>query len=291
MRIEKKMVMRKIHKIFFPTDFSDTAINAFRYAIWFASKYNAALDVWHFVAPQIEPIDFPILSGNVTGQKLNAAKEVMESFVKTGLRLAQEQHELQELPLIDTHVEIGASAKYISDKVVSRNIDLIIMGTQGEHNTLERMFGSVSSATIRKAPCPVLVIPPNTKKDAITSAAYATELDDADPIHIWEFRKLLAPFNPGIKILNIVDDLSGSEELSMDDLERYFREKEESANISFHRMIGTNKLELFTEFIEEHNVDLLVMYKPQRGFFDRLFHPSLTKKVALHLNVPMLVIK
>jgi hypothetical protein len=42
--------------------------------------------------------------------------------------------------------------------------------------------------------------------------------------------------------------------------------------------------------IEENHVDMLVMAKHSRSFFDRLFHRSLSKKMAYHTKIPLLVL-
>jgi len=49
--------------------------------------------------------------------------------------------------------------------------------------------------------------------------------------------------------------------------------------------------EELTDFEETWDVDLLVMSKPNRGFFQRLFHRSVTKELALHTDVPLLVLR
>jgi len=44
-------------------------------------------------------------------------------------------------------------------------------------------------------------------------------------------------------------------------------------------------------YIQENGIDMLLMCRPQRNLFERIFHSSATKKVALHSTVPLLVFK
>ena len=44
------------------------------------------------------------------------------------------------------------------------------------------------------------------------------------------------------------------------------------------------------DFIKLHRIDLLAVAKHKRGFWDSLFHSSLTKKLAMHINIPLLVL-
>ena len=45
------------------------------------------------------------------------------------------------------------------------------------------------------------------------------------------------------------------------------------------------------DFTESWNVDLLVMHRPKRSFFERLFHRSVIKKEVFDSKVPLLIIK
>ena len=50
--------MKEINKILVPTDFSETASHAFRYALWFADQVDANLQLLHVIYPEAEPLDF-----------------------------------------------------------------------------------------------------------------------------------------------------------------------------------------------------------------------------------------
>ena len=44
------------------------------------------------------------------------------------------------------------------------------------------------------------------------------------------------------------------------------------------------------EYLKTNNPDLLVMLKRKSGFFQSIFHKSITKKMALHGHTPLLVL-
>jgi nucleotide-binding universal stress UspA family protein len=44
------------------------------------------------------------------------------------------------------------------------------------------------------------------------------------------------------------------------------------------------------DFIKLHRINLLAVAKHKRGFWDSLFHASLTKKLAMHIHIPLLVV-
>ena len=44
-------------------------------------------------------------------------------------------------------------------------------------------------------------------------------------------------------------------------------------------------------FIENHNIDLIAMYLPERTFTEDLLHRSVSKQLALKSKIPMLIFK
>jgi len=215
--------MHSIKKILFPTDFSETANNAFRYLLWFADQYQAQITLLHLVYPEPDAMDLPGVSLVVTEKKVEVAKLVMQDMVDQGMVRVQAAHDLQNPPEVIAKVEIGVPARLISEYAEQHEIDLIVMGTQGEHSVLERLLGSVTTTVIRKAPCPVMVIPEQVKQDKLQNVAYAANLSTADPYHIWQASRVLQPFNPVYRIVHVVaEHEEETEPIRMEELQHFF---------------------------------------------------------------------
>ncbi len=283
--------MSIISKILFPTDFSDSAINAFRYALWFADKFGATIELWHFVSPELAPADIPVVSGELTMHKVEIAKDVIKTFINTSMTQVQTAHELSNIPVVHGHVEVGSPVSNICDKAIEMNTDLIIMGTRGDHNSIDQVFGSVTTAILNKAPCPVLVIPDHVSTDSIDTVVFATDLNKSDPSYIGDVMKLLSPFNVRYKVVHMDDDSEDQHDLELEDIRKNLKNLTPDIDISFHNLIGKDKIDLLENFINRQEAQLLVMYRPQRSFFERLFHSSMTRKVVLHAPVPLLILK
>ena len=160
--------MKHVRKILVPTDFSVSAQNAFKFAQKLAKIFGASIKVINvyrsdFGMPVPETMAFQMLEA----RKADAI-EKMETFLKTA-----------DMDLkIENIVELGFPSDTIAaySKIKEEEIDLIIMGTKGEHNLAERILGSVSTAVIRDALCPVLAVPENCSELEIKVIAYATDL-------------------------------------------------------------------------------------------------------------------
>ncbi len=283
--------MIKLHKILFPTDFSETAQNAFRYALWFANKYQADIELLHVVYPDAEPMDFPVMVASATKGKMEAAQQMLKMFVERGLTQVQAAHQLAYLPVVNPEIKMGVPVSLIAERALTKNVDMIIMGTQGEHSTMEKVLGSVTTATLKKAKCPVLVVPESVRHEKINAVAYAADLLDTDPYHIWETAKLLNVFYPILRIVHIVKDINEKRPYSMDDLKSFFAGRDLALQITFHTFGAESVVQELESFAEAWDIDLIVMHKPRRPFFEKLFHRSITARETFHTHVPLLIIK
>jgi len=60
-------------------------------------------------------------------------------------------------------VGIGTPYKAIVDAAVAEGVDLIVMSTHGRTGLAHMLIGSVTERVLRRAPCPVLAVPPPMK--------------------------------------------------------------------------------------------------------------------------------
>lgn len=280
--------MKKSKKILFPTDFSAPASNAFRYALQLADQLEANIEVLHVVFPEAEPLDFPVLVAQATQMRLESAKEQLKQFVDIGL--TQMLQQLKNAPAITSDIELGTPSKSIADTAERDDIDLIVMGTKGAHKNIEKIMGSVASAVVKKAHCPVLVVPENAQFQ-LKDIAYASNLNEADPFLIWKMIRLLELESPTIRCIHLN---LGGEDVSaeaMEEMQDFFRERSPNLKIHFQNLPGENVIDGLNDIADYYAVDLLAMYQPNRSFFDNLFHQSSTKEMALKTLVPLLILK
>lgn len=282
--------MSEIKKILFPTDFSPTAQNAFKHCLILADYYQAKVEVLHVVFPEYAAMDVPVVSMETTREKAETATAVLHSFVKLGLDQAQVAYSLQQVPRVEELVEIGIPIGSIIKIAEERHADLVLMGTKGAHNTLERAFGSVSSGVIEQARCPVLLIPEFAQWKPTHIVAYASDLSEADPYHFWKATEMLSPFHPLLHVINIHQGKE-HDQVAIDELKKIFSNNTPAVQISFHQENHDSISKGLEEFVDNYGVDLLVMYSPHRSWIERLFHHSQTRDVAFTTRIPLLVIK
>lgn len=283
--------MSKIHRILFPSDFSEAAQNAFRYCLRLADALSAEIIVLHVVYPEYEMLDLPVLATKATQDKIDAAKDALNSFIGLGTGQAAVPGDLK----ISREVEVGTPVGIILQKAKKYDADLIVMGTKGEHNALEKTLGSVTTGVIERAHCPVLVIPEHAVWKAPHIVAFATNLSDADPYHVWQAAGILEPFHPLMHIIHISDGkTTPGHAARFNEVEAFFKHQANDTpalQVTFHELERASITEGLEAFADYHDVDLLVMFAPHHTWSDRLFKPSATRKMALDAPLPLLFLK
>lgn len=147
--------MIKLRKILYPTDFSESSLEALKYAVSFARDYKARLVLMHVVNEQIfsEGLSLPRLEApEALGQEMAAeAGRQMRMLIPAGelAGLDVEHVILRGMPFL----EIIRYAK-------ANEVDLIVIGTHGRSGMEHIIFGSTAEKVVRKAPCPVLSVRP-----------------------------------------------------------------------------------------------------------------------------------
>lgn len=264
-------------KILVPTDFSDNANNALRYAINIANFFDSTeVHVLHVYA-----------SISITG----GFEEVREYVKEDAERMLSDDIRKFKNSIWGRTQIIGRAVDgHVRDVICSiakhEKMDLVVMGTQGATGLKEVFLGSHTSSIMKKIDTPLLAIPSRFKYRPIKDITFAVDtgivadLDLLDPLiqltkaykakvkvmHL-ETEKMVVGYDPGIKV------------------------SLEGVDHSFHRITGSNDTNgVINLFVFEENSDLLCLIRRKRGFWENLFHRSITTKEIFDSPVPLLIL-
>jgi nucleotide-binding universal stress UspA family protein len=143
----------KFKKILCPTDFSDPAEKALKAAAGLAMDYSSELLVVNVVEPipTISAADtFPL---NYLRQYLSEAENASKKRLKE-LVTKVVPAKIKVRPLVLT----GQAAMQIVDLADKKEVDLIVIATQGQTGLKRLVFGSVAERVLKLTSRPVLVI-------------------------------------------------------------------------------------------------------------------------------------
>ncbi|MBI3410041.1 MAG: universal stress protein [Planctomycetes bacterium] len=142
-----------LHRILVPTDFSEHARQAVKYAAAFAEKFGAEIHLLHVLQdlaiyqPDAVTIGPPVVPP--LAQLAAAARTSLERFIA--------DNKLERLA-VQQEVREGTPVEEIIEFAAEKDIDLIILGTHGRGWLAHVLLGSVAEKVVRKAPCPVLTV-------------------------------------------------------------------------------------------------------------------------------------
>jgi nucleotide-binding universal stress UspA family protein len=139
-----------IRKILYPTDFSEPARHAGRYATMLARTLDASLRILH-----VPYAPFPPASEPQTGPSFDEFRKAAREESQAALQRLLEEEEFRGLD-VSTTLATGL----IEDEILNaaQTSDLVVMGTHGRSGLSRFMLGSVTEKVIGVAPCAVLAV-------------------------------------------------------------------------------------------------------------------------------------
>jgi len=146
--------MLKIKKLLFPTDFSKCADQALNHAVFYAEKYGAELHILHAItlfADQPDVLHKEFLETD------DMIKNIERNFEEQMIKVAR-KHENKEIKIFKSCKRGISAAPTILEYASEKDVDLIIMGTQGRRGLAHIMLGSTAEEVVRMADCPVFTI-------------------------------------------------------------------------------------------------------------------------------------
>lgn len=277
-----------MRKILIPTDFSANAMNAIKYALELFKYEIGQFYIMHAYESEIydnEALenreDLDVIAKNVYEQSLHKLEKVLQKIQEISPNPRHEYHIISSKNLL---VE-GAS-----DIVEKENIDVIVMGTRGETNDKKITFGSHTLQVLKYVPCPVLAIPDNYSYTQPKRMLFPTNF--MIPYKRRELKLLCdiaAPYRAVIDLLYV----SRSEKLSLrqEDNLAFLKDTVCKNQIDLVVKKETDILKTINDYVDSHNVDMLVMVNSRHSFLENILYPSTISKLSLNLDIPFLALQ
>lgn len=269
-----------INRILFPTDFSDNAAKAMHFAAEVAQFTGAELMLIHAQhVPTVDVQDATMIMENAM-YELKAASEKQMQAIKEKLEATY------YIKNISTEVEFGFARDLIIDKSHELQIDLVIMGTKGSTNMLDNLLGSVTANVMKGLKKPLLIVPADAHYHKFRTVAYATQLNPKDEQNLDWLVGFTSIFNPDVHVLHVLKE---GETLQTEQQETLTHMGKNLSKMIFDPVYHTDAAQGIENYLAKNNIELLAMRAGERGFFEALFHKSVTKHVAMHTKTPLII--
>jgi nucleotide-binding universal stress UspA family protein len=267
--------------ILVPIDFSKASHNAGKYAVSLAEVFNAKVIFFNVV-----PSAFIVEDESANARMMAHAELIEENknlIVKEIETLAK-----KDTSKIEGFVGEGSPTDVILEMAKDNDVDIIVMGMKGKGKS-NSVFGSTTTATVRKSSIPVLVIPENTHYHSIDKITFATDFNPEPESERYSLLKKIAKkYNSFISILNVQKN-EMSDDQFIGKMRTHFSFTD--SRHSFNTIEDKSVIEGISKFIEDNPTDLLAMLAHRHSFFERMLGKVHTKEMSYETKIPLLILQ
>ena len=270
-------------KILFPTDFSETANNAFLYALNLAKSIDAQVYVLHVY-------ELPMITGSLSAGLIQNVYETVElgSFDNfkdniPQLRQIAVENDLNEIP-IKFILEEGNFLYILREIIGEESVDFVVMGTDGNSGIEKMLFGSNTINAITSMKVPILSIPHGMSFKGFKNIGFTTVFDQKDKDALKYLIEIANRHHAKIHCMHVSKDGKFNEQAMKDWQDQFAGDP-----IVFEVYHDADPVNAVLDFIKEKQIDLLTVVSRNKGFFDKIFSPGFTKKIANKNITPLFV--
>lgn len=273
--------------ILFPTDFSGNAIHASEYAGMIAKRLNANVVLLNiYTIPTISEYQLPNEIENFINLNKRDAQANLEEFTKVFLKNTGLQPER-----VSTRVEYG----YVSDKIVETaraiQANMIVMGTKGATDFLDRWLGTNAQKVMKNASCPVWIVPQKALIHYPQNFLYAADFQEDELLATHKVKELAEPFGAKCKVVHIHDYFEMNVGHRIEETAHQIDDVFDDDEVTVKTLHRANIIEGLETYIRTHKPDVLAMAIHDKSLFDRIFDTSITKHFVQEAHLPILTFR
>jgi len=259
-----------MNKVIVPVDFSETSLNAAKYAADLCAGYpGVKIILYHLAESEVDAVSAP--------ERLD---ELCKSL-SSGNDLSIESKSVKGNSFLD-HLEI---------LVKSELADLVVMGITPRSELAQKFVSSNTLKFAETGTCPVLIVQEAATYGGLKNVMLASDLENtyySTPAA--SIKQFLATFNPALHIVNVNSEhyiaLTEHHEKEKKALIDHFAE----FNPEFYFLRFFDVDEGLDVFAKEKNIDLIITIQRDHSLMHRLFKPSQTKNISYNGSAPVLVV-
>jgi len=254
--------------VIIPVDFSETSLNAARFA---AQMLSGSKDTRIVLYSMFEDEE----DSETTGTYLESLKAELE------LKGNKEIECVKELAddLIDS----------IERLVFQKAATLVVMGITGKSPIKQLLVGSNTLKLVEKNICPVMIIPPDAAFNGVNNILFTSDFQEVkESTPVLYIKTVLDFFKANLHIVNVSNEhyVSLTEQFQSEREKLLSLLKEYNPEFYF---IGMNDFhEAIEQFVKDKNIDLIITIPRFHSGITSIFKLSATKKLVFHSSVPVL---
>ncbi|MEQ8424948.1 MAG: universal stress protein, partial [Cyclobacteriaceae bacterium] len=185
-------------KILVPCDFSDSAVQAFKFAVEIANQNKGEVIL-------LNVVEIPVVHDSVVMPTFSFEESYLQEMKERAERdfFKMKSKWAKDGPKVSTYVQYGAPTPTISNFVKDNKITLIVMGTKGASGLKEFFVGSNTEKVVRWSPVPVISIKKSAKSTTIKNIVFPSTLHQDEEELTMRVKALQESFKAKLHIVYI----------------------------------------------------------------------------------------
>lgn len=277
-----------MRKIVVPTDFSENAFNALKYAVELFKYDKCEIFLLHAFADEVyndmSIINKAVLDDLKDSVQINSEKEIAQIILDIKDYSPNPHHHFKPIS------EFGSLVDEINELVNKENADIVVMGTRGKTNHQHITFGSNTLQVIKYVHCPVLSIPENhefkTPKNFLFPTNYMIPYQKRELKLVAELSR---SYQAMIHLLYISEFPVDS--FRQKDNQLFLKEQFYETGFKFHREDEQDKIKAINKNIDSLNIDLLIMVNSRYTYLETILAGSTIDIIGLQPKIPFLILQ
>lgn len=287
--------MLNIHRILFPTDFSEGAARAFPQAVALAEAHDAELHMLNVAgSPEEAETTLPV-SAPTLHEWLGASSPELGP-------------DLNALSIVQNQIDGDVPAEEITAYVEEQGMDLVVMGTHGRRWAQRMLLGSVTEEVVRNAACPVLTVQTDAEETPgrdVRRILVPVDFSDASETAVEHAAELAQTYEAQIELLHVVEEVTYPSAYGVDPVymppQDMIPRVEESLGEIAQKKIGHEGVQIsatvgyapytILDHIDDNDIDRVVIATHGRTGFNRMILGSVAERVIRRSSVPVFVVK
>ena len=276
-------------RILVPTDFSTCANNAINFAVQSAKILPAEIFIIHAFE----------IKENMYTDYLGVNREFTQSQLdEVQYKLSQVKSSIVETEGISVTVMTVKEAltEAILRTTSELKIDMIVMGTLGANMIKEKVLGTKTAEIIGKTKVPVIAIPFEYEWKKPQKFLSLTNHFESDPVVLNFILELAGLYKAKVEVAVFTDtdeeDVSTllGDTRNIEQYKKMLEEQYKEEAVTATHLFGAEFNRTIQTYIAEKQIDILVMVTHHRALWERILHPSMTKRMSQHIEIPLLAV-
>ena len=274
-----------MRNIIVTTDFSESAMNAVKYAAAIAKPLGVGnIILYHSFGNNLTDTDIP----EHQLETASAPENVRTSLESVHRELRSVLDQDITIELVSNGLTLRAG---IDQLAVERKAKLVVIGATGKSNMEKVLMGSNTVELASESIIPLLIVPKDISFSPIDKVVFACDLTRVSPrapleeVHSWVQR-----LQSQLLILNVVQEGKQFDSEKLDGLNR-MKDMMEEFDPEYHYSENKDIAGEINSFAEKHAAGLIITIPKLYGFFGNLFRKSVSKDLIKKSKTPLLVLR